>query len=599
MLTYYYLATLVASIICFGCLMAIKGKTQLETNFLFMFLMVITANSGYYALVISKVTEEAVLALKISYAGGCFLAPIFMMIIFEMCNVRMPLIVRFGAWLAAYGIFFLASTIGKSDIYYKSEELIFVDGGAVLLREYGQMHIFFPLFLLSLTVFEISFTIYAILRKKNVSYKNLLILLGAEVAMVGEYLISKQVDNSYIIFEPLFYIIGEVLMLYMIYRLRYYNLKDTLLLSNEIQKSVGYITLDTRGKFLNASPIARQMLPELEKCRVDSPIPSDVPALVNLLRWRDELQIKERFRKKQGLPSEILLTKEFSVNSRHYKVKIKPIEMKNGKVGAYFYELTDDTTQFNYSNLLSSYNSQLEETVKEKTEHIADIRLQMVIGMSDVIESRDGDTGGHVKRTSDITAIMIKRIREFRLFDMDEQFCNDIVKAAPMHDLGKIAIPDAILNKKGKLTKEEFEIMKTHAAKGGELVTNLLADVEETHFVNVVKNIATYHHERWDGSGYPDGLRGREIPFEARIMAIADVYDALVSKRSYKDSVSFEDAYKIIMDSMGSHFDPDLGLIFELCHKDFEKYYLDEEAAPMEALRRKEEKGKEGDSENA
>lgn len=599
MLTYYYLATLVASIICFGCLMAIKGKTQLETNFLFMFLMVITANCGYYALVISKVTEEAVLALKISYAGGCFLAPVFMMIIFEMCNVRMPLIVRFGAWLAAYGVFFLASTIGKSDIYYKSEELIFVDGGAVLLREYGQMHIFFPLFLLSLTVFEISFTIYAILRKKNVSYKNLLILLGAEVAMVGEYMISKQVDNSYIIFEPLFYIIGEVLMLYMIYRLRYYNLKDTLLLSNELQKSVGYITLDTRGRFLNASPIARQMLPELEKCRVDSPIPADVPALVNLLRWRDELQIKERFRKKQGLPSEILLTKEFSVNSRHYKVKIKPIEMKNGKVGAYFYELTDDTTQFNYSNLLSSYNSQLEETVKEKTEHIADIRLQMVIGMSDVIESRDGDTGGHVKRTSDIVAIIIKRIREFRLFDMDEQFCNDIVKAAPMHDLGKIAIPDAILNKKGKLTKEEFEIMKTHAVKGGELVTNLLADVEETHFVNVVKNIATYHHERWDGSGYPDGLRGREIPFEARIMAIADVYDALVSKRSYKDSVSFEDAYKIIMDAMGSHFDPDLGLIFELCHKDFEKYYLDEKAAPMEALRRREEKGKEGDSENA
>ncbi len=599
MLTYYYLATLVASIICFGCLMAIKGKTQLETNFLFMFLMIITANCGYYALVISKVTEEAVLALKISYAGGCFLAPVFMMIIFEMCNVRMPLIVRFGTWLAAYGIFFLASTIGKSDIYYKSEELIFVDGGAVLLREYGQMHIFFPLFLLSLTVFEISFTIYAILRKKNVSYKNLLILLGAEVAMVGEYMISKQVDNSYIIFEPLFYIIGEVLMLYMIYRLRYYNLKDTLLLSNELQKSVGYITLDTRGRFLNASPIARQMLPELEKCRVDSPIPADVPALVNLLRWRDELQIKERFRKKQGLPSEILLTKEFSVSSRHYKVKIKPIEMKNGKVGAYFYELTDDTTQFNYSNLLSSYNSQLEETVKEKTEHIADIRLQMVIGMSDVIESRDGDTGGHVKRTSDIVAIIIKRIREFRLFDMDEQFCNDIVKAAPMHDLGKIAIPDAILNKKGKLTKEEFEIMKTHAVKGGELVTNLLADVEETHFVNVVKNIATYHHEKWDGSGYPDGLRGREIPFEARIMAIADVYDALVSKRSYKDSVSFEDAYKIIMDAMGSHFDPDLGLIFELCHKDFEKYYLDEKAAPMEALRRREEKGKEGDSENA
>ena len=585
MLTTYYFAMLVASIICFVCLMFIKGKTLMETNFLFIFLMIIMANCGYYALATSKVVEEAILALKLSYVGGCFVAPVFLMIIFELCNMKMPKALRAIIWAGAFTVFFLVITIGQNSLYYKTQKLVTIGGASVLVREYGPLHIIFPLFLFTITFIEIGFTIYAIFKKKNVSYKNLLVLLGGEVAMVSEYFCSRVLQSTNILLEPLFFIIGEIFMLYMIYRLRFYSINDTLILSNENQKSIGYITIDSKGRFMTGNDIAYQILPELENCRVDLPVPADDPVLGNLVKWKDELQIKERFRKSSGEDREVLLTKELSVKNRHYKCRIKPMFGKKGTAGAYFYELTDDTTQYNYSSLLSSYNVKLEETVKEKTEHIADMRLQMVIGMSDVIESRDGDTGGHVKRTSDIVAIMVKRIREFRLFDLSEEFCNDIVKAAPMHDIGKIAIPDAILNKKGKLTPEEFDIMKTHAEKGADLVVNLLEDVEEQHFVNVVINIAHFHHEKWDGNGYPKGLKGKSIPFEARLMAVADVYDALVSKRSYKEAVSFDQAYKIIMDSMGSHFDPDMGLVFELCHKDFEKYYLEEHAAPMEAIR--------------
>ena len=147
-----------------------------------------------------------------------------------------------------------------------------------------------------------------------------------------------------------------------------------------------------------------------------------------------------------------------------------------------------------------------------------------------------------------------------------------------MHDLGKIAVDDAILRKPGRFTPEEFEEMKKHAKEGARIVHEILKDTDDQDFRILAENVAHYHHERWDGSGYPEGIKGEEIPFEARIMAIADVYDALVSKRVYKESMSFEEADKIIMDGMGTHFDPQLKEIYIAARPKLEAYYksLDE-----------------------
>lgn len=154
-----------------------------------------------------------------------------------------------------------------------------------------------------------------------------------------------------------------------------------------------------------------------------------------------------------------------------------------------------------------------------------------------MVENRDNSTGGHIKRTSEVVEILIQTIKENNLLDLSDEFCNDMIKAAPMHDLGKIAIEDSILQKPGKFTDEEFNIMKTHSEKSAEIIENILRGVEEDSFVDVAENIARYHHEKWNGMGYPEGLTGEEIPLEARIMAIADVYDALVSKRCYKEAI--------------------------------------------------------------
>ena len=156
---------------------------------------------------------------------------------------------------------------------------------------------------------------------------------------------------------------------------------------------------------------------------------------------------------------------------------------------------------------------------------------------------------------------------------MPDKFCNDLIKAAPMHDLGKIAVDDAILRKSGRFTPEEFEKMKVHAAEGARIVHEILKDTDDDEFRRLAENVAHYHHERMDGSGYPEGLKGDAIPLEARIMAIADVYDALVSKRVYKEAMSFEKANDIMMEGMGPHFDPALKQYYVSARPKLEAYY--------------------------
>lgn len=148
-----------------------------------------------------------------------------------------------------------------------------------------------------------------------------------------------------------------------------------------------------------------------------------------------------------------------------------------------------------------------------------------------------------------------------------------MIKAAPMHDLGKIAVDDAILRKPGKFTDEEYEIMKSHSAEGARIVESVLAQSDDEEFKRIAINVAHYHHEKWNGTGYPEKISGEDIPFEARIMALADVFDALVSKRCYKESFGYDKAFQIIEESLGSHFDPELGKVFIECREDLEKLY--------------------------
>ena len=238
--------------------------------------------------------------------------------------------------------------------------------------------------------------------------------------------------------------------------------------------------------------------------------------------------------------------------------------------------LQNDTQNQKYIRLLDRYNADLQEEVEAKTERIVVMHDRLILGMAAMVESRDNSTGGHIRRSSEGVRCLIEAMREDGSLALSDTFCKNLIKAAPMHDLGKIAVDDAILRKPGRFTPEEFKKMKAHAAEGARIVHEILRDTDDEDFRRIAENMAHYHHERWDGSGYPDGLKGGEIPLEARIMAIADVYDALVSKRVYKEEFSFEKADRIIMEGTGTQFDPGLQKYYIAARPRLEAFYASE-----------------------
>lgn len=224
-----------------------------------------------------------------------------------------------------------------------------------------------------------------------------------------------------------------------------------------------------------------------------------------------------------------------------------------------------------YAEKLQDYQATLEERVAEQTRKIKEQTLErmkiqedVIEGMAAMIESRDNSTGQHVRNTKQYVFMIADYMLKNGIYpdEVDEKFVEYIRNAAPLHDVGKIFISDVILNKPGKFTPEEFEIMKTHALLGGGIVEKILGDNAEPALVQMAQNVACCHHEKWNGAGYPYGLSGEEIPLEARIMAVADVFDALVSKRVYKEAVAEEEAFAILRKDSGSHFDPVIVDIF-------------------------------------
>ncbi len=195
---------------------------------------------------------------------------------------------------------------------------------------------------------------------------------------------------------------------------------------------------------------------------------------------------------------------------------------------------------------------------------ISEIQYNTIMGIADLVESRSGETGQHVKRTSHlVNMILLQAKKKGKWADiLTDSFIDNVTRAAPMHDLGKIVIPDAILNKPGRFTDEEFEIMKTHATAGGKIVHDIIGGVAEKDYVDIASDIASFHHEKWNGKGYPTGKKGNEIPLCARVMAVADVFDALVSERCYKKPMSYDDAFALIEREAGEHFDPDVVELF-------------------------------------
>ncbi|MBM7060311.1 two-component system response regulator [Pseudomonas sp. UL073] len=240
------------------------------------------------------------------------------------------------------------------------------------------------------------------------------------------------------------------------------------------------------------------------------------------------------------------------------------------------------------SDFLRDQNGFLEREVARRTQEVVAIQDVTIQALASLAETRDNETGNHIRRTQFYVQLLAEQVKEHPRFaaELDSYTRNLLFKSAPLHDIGKIGIPDSILLKPGRLTAEEFEVMKTHTTLGRDALQRAEDGLGiEVPFLRLAKEIAYSHQEKWDGSGYPEGKAGEDIPLSARLMAVADVYDALTSQRVYKPGMPHEDAVALISEQRGRHFDPDLVDAFLAIQEEFAaiaRRYTDAAPPPLQ-----------------
>lgn len=535
-------------------------RQGISVYYFLLSICIILINFGYWQISIAETVEEALVATKVSYLGSSFVGYFMICCIAQLVKTNIPTAVHFVFFGTSSAITVLAMTVGHSDIYYKSVELIRENGYSYLVKDYGAAHTLFILNTVLSMCYCLVMVLMAFTKQKKVSYISCVCSLAVMASVTAVYFI-KTGEYSLL---PLAYDVGFVIIITLLTRIRLYN---TVGLSGEVledSKEYGFATFDSRMHFLDCDDMARKWFPELNELKIDYSVSE---CNTDFLKQVREWVSGETY---DGMClftcGEQIICAKINVLARRAKRKVFCISLQ------------DDTKQQEHTRLIENYNRDLEKNVALKTKRLEEMLNDITVGMASIVENRDANTGGHIRRTSDIVRIFVQKLmKDEELPELDGKFADCIIRSAPLHDFGKIGISDAILNKPGKYTPEEYEEMKKHPIFGADIVERILQNSEDTEFKRVAKNIAHYHHEKWDGSGYPKGLRGTEIPIEARIMALADVFDALVSKRVYKEKFSFDEAVAIIKDSCGSHFDPFLCERFLNCKNELISVYSAEE----------------------
>ena len=556
----YYDIVFVASLIL-SIVYVMLWHKHFDVHFTLMFTLIPIANMGYFFLTHSTNIESAIIGNNVVYIGGCFLLLFIMLSVFSMCKIKVPKWVTVILLSFTSIVYLSVLTSGITMLFYKSVGFDIVNGTPTLIdKEYGVMHDAFYSMVILYFAMSIAATLYTYFRKRDVSRKIIYLMLVTETISVLSYVAGRELVQA-VELVPMSYIIAQICFLFIANRVSLYDITDSCADSLVQSGDTGLISFDFKFNYLGCNETAKKIFPEISELTVDSTIMGKASVSGTFLKWLADF-------KHDNSKNKVY----YNLGEEIYRVDIN--YLYDGKVRrGYQMFVTDDTKNQKYIALIDSYNSDLRKEVDVKTQHIVEMHDKLILSMAAMVESRDNSTGGHIRRTSDVVRILIEEMKKDESLGLTEEFCRDIIKAAPMHDLGKIAVDDAILRKPGRFTDEEFEKMKAHAAEGAKIVHKILEGTDDINFYIIAENVAHYHHERWDGSGYPVGLEGDDIPFEARIMAVADVYDALVSKRVYKEKMSYEKANDIIMDGMGKHFDKRLEPYYVKVRPLLEAYY--------------------------
>jgi PAS domain S-box-containing protein len=308
----------------------------------------------------------------------------------------------------------------------------------------------------------------------------------------------------------------------------------------------GYYEIDLNGRFTFTNPSLRRVF----SLAGDQLLETRLSDFISGEQQHQFLALLEEIRKDKTVASTFECEIETSLgNQKIIELSVSTINDSQMKTVGFRGIIRDITEK-----------RMLERNLLQSLNDVQEARTGIILGLAKLAEYRDTDTGSHLERIREYTRIIVKELKEHPEYKeyITDEYIEDLYQSSILHDIGKVGVPDAILLKPGKLTDEEFEIIKKHAILGGKAISDIDKQFENQSFLTIAKELAYYHHERWDGKGYPNGLKEQQIPLSARIVSFADVYDALTSKRCYKDAYGHEEAKSIILEEKGKAFDPDI-----------------------------------------
>ena len=448
MLEVYYGATFILSLLLASGYIYIWHK-HFDVNFTMIFTLVPVGCLGYYLSSVTTTADGAIRAQQIEYIGGTFLQLFLLMSIFNLCKIQVPKWVRAALFAVCAGLYASVLSIGKSDLFYKNVDYKIENGHAVLIREYGIMHTAFYIVLGAFFLTGIATLLYSWFKKKDVPRRILLLLVIPDIVCIFCYAFVLKAFDSSVDLMPVGYCLAEIMYLLIAFRVNLYDVGDTVIDSMVQEEQIGYISFDFKNCYLGSNEVARKIVPELNDVAVDAPFgykPSE----------RKIRHFIEAFKKDPSNNTGLLTIhdEDNHDNDKYYAVNVNYLYDGLRKRG-YIITFNDDTENRKYIQLLDTFNEDLRLEVEKKTKHIIDMHDNLIMSLAMMVESRDNSTGGHIKRTSEGVRILIDEINKEGELDLTPEFCKNVIKAAPMHDLGKIAVDDAVLRKPGRFTDAE------------------------------------------------------------------------------------------------------------------------------------------------
>lgn len=535
-----------------------QRSSRMQTLLLLVMFFTLINIVGYTLEMEADTKELAMQSLKVTYIGKPFILFSLYLFVMEYCGASVSKALRNVFFLVCLTITSLVFTNEHHTLFYSSvgftQDGLFphvVLGHGILYNIYTVFLCYYFMGMIIVCIKKYKKTESAIIRKQLLI---LLTLITFSIVCLGAYLAN--LTNGYDATA-----IAYLVAVFFFERLmRKYGLFDTLTLAKDEavdHMKNGLIVTDIYGNKVYSNAEADKILQCVRELgHKDKP-----------LEYLNELaaQNKPLFISQKLAPE----LEDISGNENYvYELSLRDIQ--HGKMDYGRMLIITENTDHYY------YTERLQNEVAKKTKEVVLMQRDIVGSFAAIIEARDGITGLHIKNTGNLVKVLVNIMAKDDRYSsiITPDYAQMVADAAHLHDIGKVAIPDSILQKKGKLTDEEFAIMKTHPQEGAKILDNTIKGFESDAYYQIAHDMALYHHERFDGKGYPEGISGTDIPLAARIMAVADVYEALRSKRHYKDGFSKEKSMSIIRENIGTQFDPDIAAIF-LDHIDEMEAVLD------------------------